>query len=357
MLAAFVVGALTASLQSTMVRAGVVVILLTVVASVGVVGGGAVGAITGMSAALSFDFFHVEPARVLHPSSLLIASALFALVGAASGVKGSTPARSAVAQDPIEITEEVNMSDVVDGRSARVRSDVVAPLAALASLAVAAALVGVRGEISPAVTAVALAVVVSLAGRLGGNVAAVSSAMVAALSFDFLHTEPYLSLKISDLSDVLVTVLLLVVGLIVGGLAASRNRDRRRSHTGSDADSQLRRVLTTARASTAEDTQLAVRAELLGLLHLRDCWFTTDAVNLPVIQPNGRIDVTERWWTRDGFELPRDGVAVPAAAYGRIHGYLVCVPTPGVGVQPAERQAAVELGAVLGLVIGSGHAA
>jgi K+-sensing histidine kinase KdpD len=98
---------------------------------------------------------------------------------------------------------------------ARVPADVAGSLAALASLAVATGLTGVRGHVHPEVVAVALAVVVAAAARVGGRVAGSTAALVSALSFDFFHTRPYLSLKIDNTTDLLVMVLLLVVGLVV----------------------------------------------------------------------------------------------------------------------------------------------
>ena len=87
----------------------------------------------------------------------------------------------------------------------------------LSAFAVASGMVALRGVLRPEVTAVALALVVAMAARAGGQAAGASAALMSALSFDFFHTEPYLSLKISDPSDLLVTVLLLALGLALGG--------------------------------------------------------------------------------------------------------------------------------------------
>ena len=230
-------------------------------------------------------------------------------------------------------------------------SDLVVPLGGLTSFAVSGALVGVRGEIHPEVTALTLAAVVALAGRLGGRAAGATAAVVAALSFDFMHTKPYLSLKIANTDDILTTVLLLLVGLIVGGLATSADADKRRVRDAKADPGGLGRVLDVARTSSPEDVQLSVRAELLGLLELHDCWFTTDTVLLPMLGIHGELNMAGLRYTHDGFELPRDGVAIEVASYGKTYGYLVCLPTAGVGTSLEQRRVAVELANVLGLAM------
>ena len=231
-------------------------------------------------------------------------------------------------------------------------NDVAAALAPLITFAVAGALVGVRGEVRPEVVALALALTVVGGGWWGGRLGGITSALMAALSFDFMHTRPYLSLKIADGSDVLVTVLLLVVGLAVGTIsgqaAVQRRRARARSHPAG-----LTRVLALARDTTPDDVELAVKAELLTVLRLRDCWFTADPVALPEIGPWGELDLEVKRFTHDGFELPEAGVAVPVTAYGRRYGTLVGRTTPGAGVSIEDRAAAAALGEVLGMALSS----
>src|SRR5438046_10615060 len=92
-------------------------------------------------------------------------------------------------------------------------------LGGLGALGAAAALVGVRGEIQNANVALILVVFVLLGAVSGGRGAGAVSALVAATSFDFFHTKPYGSLKITDGNDILTTVLLVVVGLLVAEIA------------------------------------------------------------------------------------------------------------------------------------------
>src|ERR1700742_1817915 len=93
----------------------------------------------------------------------------------------------------------------------------------LGPVLVAGALVGVRDEINNANVALVLVLVVVVAAVTGGWQAGAVAAVSSALSFDFFHTQPYLSLTIDSQDDVETAVLLLCVGVIVG-LVAGRAR-------------------------------------------------------------------------------------------------------------------------------------
>ena len=62
------------------------------------------------------------------------------------------------------------------------------------------------------------------AASFGGRAAGVTTSVVAALAFNFFHTQPYYSLRISDRFDIITTVLLVVVGLAVGEIAVLSHR-------------------------------------------------------------------------------------------------------------------------------------
>jgi K+-sensing histidine kinase KdpD len=59
-----------------------------------------------------------------------------------------------------------------------------------------------------------------IAGRRGG----IAGAIVAALSFDFFFTEPYLRLVINDVHDIITTLLLLIGGVATSEIGALRVR-------------------------------------------------------------------------------------------------------------------------------------
>jgi K+-sensing histidine kinase KdpD len=229
-------------------------------------------------------------------------------------------------------------------------------MAMLIPFAVGSAMVAVRGELASSVTALVLACTVILGARLGGRAGGVAAALMAAATFDFFHTKPYLSLKIADANDALVTVALLVAGVLVGGaagtIAGNRNLMQRRYR----ATSAVTRVLAVAHGGSAEDVELAVRAELTELLGARACWFTSEPVDLPALNPEGTWQQGTEVASA-GFTLPDAGVVVPVEAGGRRFGSLVCLPTPGFGVPTPNRRSAYAVGEVLALALGAQAAA
>ena len=70
-------------------------------------------------------------------------------------------------------------------------------------------------------TALVLMIVVVAVAALGGRAAGIITALIAVVSFDFFHTEPYLSLTIDSRDDIETTLLLLVAGVLVGTIASA----------------------------------------------------------------------------------------------------------------------------------------
>jgi K+-sensing histidine kinase KdpD len=66
--------------------------------------------------------------------------------------------------------------------------------------------------------------VVQVVAIIGGRRGGILAAIVAALSFDFFFTEPYLRLVITDRHDIVTAVLLLVAGIATSELGALRVR-------------------------------------------------------------------------------------------------------------------------------------
>jgi hypothetical protein len=107
----------------------------------------------------------------------------------------------------------------------------------------------------------------------------------------------------------------------------------------------------------AEDVALTVRAELLQLLGLRECWFTTENVTLTTIDRGGTIRGAGPSNLGGDFALPAEGVALPVTWNDRCFGYLAAVPVPGVIVMAANRRVAVAMAEVLGLALAAQPAA
>jgi hypothetical protein len=107
-----------------------------------------------------------------------------------------------------------------------------------------------------------------------------------------------------------------------------------------------------AAGADPDDITSAVRAELLSLLQLSDCTFTTDPeLHAPVMGPHGRIADAEHRFRDGGFELPRWGVALPVHIGDRSFGHLICVPLPNVGVSSDQRHVAIVLADQLALAL------
>ena len=225
----------------------------------------------------------------------------------------------------------------------------------LGSLFVAGCLVGIRGEISNVNVALILVLIVLAAATFGGRSAGATSGLMAAFSFDFFHTRPYGLLKIDRMNDLVTTLLLLVVGLVVGEASqrSTRFKDRLR-----DDQNQLRRLHRVARSAACgaqdeRDLVLSVAAELIDTLRLEDCLFELPpfASELPALEPDGTISDSSRHLGDRGIELPRAGVDLRVPGPRGVIGRFVLVPTPGATVSSERLLVAAALAHALGLAL------
>lgn len=216
---------------------------------------------------------------------------------------------------------------------------------------VAAALVGVRGEISNANVALIMAVVVVAAGAGGGRAAGMVAGLVAAASFDFFHTLPYLSLVISDPDDVEMTILLLMLGF-VSGLLGGKARVAVRQRDGGRGELDLIRRLAdqVARGTDSTEVIATARAGLVDLFRLADCRFEaapfTDRFDLATLERNGVVAHRRYRMDPSGdllVELPAEGLALPVLCRGQIVGRFVLRFTPGAGATLEQRIVAIAL--------------
>ena len=114
----------------------------------------------------------------------------------------------------------------------------------LAAFLLAGGLVSWRDDIGTTNVALLIGLVVVIAAT-ADRAAGVATALVAAFSYNFFHTQPYRSLRIDDGVDVLTVVLLLVIGLVVSEINAPALTVRSRSPTGT----VMRSMRSSARAS------------------------------------------------------------------------------------------------------------
>jgi hypothetical protein len=215
---------------------------------------------------------------------------------------------------------------------------------------ITAALVAVRGDVPNEIIVLVLALVVVSASRWSGRRGGLVAAVMAATAFEFFFTKPYLSLKIDSADDIYVTLALLTVGLVTGGLSARAQRDQKlASRREIDVDT-IRRLLEVASGAPVRQVERIVRDELVQLLDLTDCSFTTEPVDVPMLSDTGSLPPGPVVHRADGFQLP-EHVAIAVTASGKQLGALVCTSKPGVGIDLARRRTAVAAAHILGLAI------
>jgi hypothetical protein len=233
------------------------------------------------------------------------------------------------------------------------RGDAAAAVAVLGTIGFGATLVLIRGHVQQDVIALLLAACVVLSGALGGRRPGVASALAAAVSFNFFHTQPYLSLRIHDLDDVWTTLTLLVVGLISGFTAQVAGRRRAQAE---EVESELRAVgrvsALVACGADPEDVEIAVEAELLSLLKLAGVARTSTPDGRAFrLERNGTDGSRHRVFHGGAFELPPEGLSIPVESDGLVVGHFACTPRPGQAVGLAARRTAVLLTDLLGASI------
>jgi len=224
-------------------------------------------------------------------------------------------------------------------------------------IAAAALLVPIRGDIINANVALVLVVVVVVAATTGGRAAGAYAAVISALSYNFFFTRPYLSLNIDSADDVETTVLLLLVGLLVGQLAVRAIASRSEARESRGEIARIHRMAEmAARGDDPADVLLAAQAELSDLLGLRSCRFEAPPYgsSVPRLERSGALSAYPggtRRFAHGAFELPADGVELPVLARGQQVGRFVLEPTPGVGASLVRKVVAVALADQVGAVL------
>ncbi len=230
----------------------------------------------------------------------------------------------------------------------------------LGPILVAAALVAVRNDIESTTQVLILVVVVVLAAIAGGRSAGATAAVLAALSFDFFLTRPYLSLRIDSAADLETTFVLLVIGVLVGEIVVRGRRSRRAADRAAEEIGRIRRVARQAASGVpVDDLILSVEAELAGLLELSECTFSREApeIEMPRLERTGTIRTAKRTLGSGGeFALPEDGVELLVIGGGRILGRFLMEPTRDRGASLESRVVAVALADQLGAVMANANA-
>jgi Domain of unknown function (DUF4118) len=223
--------------------------------------------------------------------------------------------------------------------------------AVLAPVVAAIALVPLRAHVLNTNLALVLVLVVLGAAVAGGRPAGVTSALAAALCYDFFFTVPYGSLKVERGDDIESIVLLALIGLVAGELVEWARRNERAALVRGRELDQVRRRAELAAGGERPSRLIEVSAkELTDLLGLKACRFVRAPVpdDLPVFTHTAIVVPGN-----GGADAPH-GVALPVRAHGRDLGHFVLVfPTRSVGVGvPADvKHSAVALADQLGMAL------
>jgi hypothetical protein len=226
------------------------------------------------------------------------------------------------------------------GRHIGLRSDTWIMLAAVAApIATAVVLIPWRTRLDTSDGALFLVVAIVAVASTGRRLAAATSALVSALSFDFFLTRPYQSFRIARHADFITEILLLVVGLAVGELAA-RGRSHRDAAWQGRHEMALLHSVTELAATGREAQVVAARAasEIAGLLSLRACRFSTQpSVRASArVTPDGQVMVGNELWSTGDLGLPTRSIDLPVRSGGWVLGHFHLTPTPGKPV-PSDR--------------------
>ena len=227
-------------------------------------------------------------------------------------------------------------------------------LAIVAPISVALALVPGRSHLTAADDALILVVVTVAVASSGRRAAAAAAALVSAASFDFFLTRPYGSFLISRQADLTTEVLFVVVGLLVGDLAARGRRHRRAAAEGRH---ELTRIHDMAeRIAGGEDPDfvlMAVAAELRDVLSLQDCRFVWDPPSGKGawIEADGTVRLNPLRWPSAAVGLPTKQVELPVRGGGRILGTFILTPTPATPISQERCVVAVALADQLGTAL------
>jgi K+-sensing histidine kinase KdpD len=134
-------------------------------------------------------------------------------------------------------------------------------------VAVTAALVPLRADISRAAPALVLVIAVVVAGLVGGRIAAIVTASLAILAFNVAFIPPYWTLAIDVAEDLIALVAFTVVALTVGTLVA-READHR--HAAEQRAEELQALHERYEAVQAERERLAEEATRVAVLEQVD---------------------------------------------------------------------------------------
>jgi len=229
---------------------------------------------------------------------------------------------------------------------------VVGPIVAFV---IGAATSSIRDQVGASNVGIALALVVALAA-LTGRGAGLTTAVTAALTFNFFHTQPYHSLRIREPHDVAIVALLAVLGLVISDITAWRRRREAIAHRhdrAAEAPDTIGALLAETH-SVAQVWPTVVNA-ILDQLSQADCHLElTQPTGVPLIS---RAAGRRRDSGEDSFVLPAKGAAITVQHGDTVIGYLVVLPKPGNTSLTIERRTILAFADHLAIALGYGDRA
>jgi hypothetical protein len=233
-------------------------------------------------------------------------------------------------------------------------------LALIGPLVVAALMVPLRSHVQNTDLALAMVVAVALLVLPGWRVAAVLAGLSAGAWLDFFLTRPYERFSIQRSSDVQTTVLLAVVGILVGEIATRRRQARRDSIAARDEVVSLYVIAEMLAAGRkTDDIVTSVAEQLHDVLFLENCRFdpTVFDSNSPLLDRAGELHYGRLNWSLAADGLPNRDVILPVESQGRRFGcYVLRGPALGVPLSQDRRLAAVALSDLAGSALNVGSA-
>jgi len=213
-----------------------------------------------------------------------------------------------------------------------------------AAIATAGLLGSIRDDVGVTNVALILSFIVVIAALMG-RAAGVVTAIVAGLSLNFFHTEPFHSLRISSGRDVATVLLLTGLGILVSEMSAWRRRAHyssvRRLH-----GAQALRDTAALIAARSEPNEVwnVIQPAILDLLDLADCRYEPgSSPSAPPMQRSGTLVAHTMHLGRDGFEISEDGAAIAVTFAGHTMGHIVMRPLGHRGSPRDAREVAVAL--------------
>jgi len=235
-------------------------------------------------------------------------------------------------------------------------------LGAVVSIALAGVLEHVRSGFGATNIALVLALVVTIAAVLGRRRGALTTAVPAAMAYNFFQTEPIHTLRISAAKDVFTVILLLVIGATVGELSQRRrqaNDDHRSVHAELNLlhgyAEGLRSMPSAGRAIADACSSVAQQLGAAGVVY--EAGPVPSSPARVGIAHNGTMfgphDSPVQRVLAGGLDLGGDAVTIEVSHGDLVHGHLVVSPRPGRAVSLDQRLGAIVLADQLALALTS----